>query len=102
MGGPERPGAGAGGPVPVGLPRTAGFNTVDLTLLSAPTLLVTILLMLVERLPGSTAGGFKTTTLAVLFLAVLGVFRRQSGASAFGSGCRRWSSATPAPCSCST
>lgn len=65
-------------------PRTAGFNTVDLTLLSAPTLLVTILLMLAGGSPGSTAGGFKTTTLAVLFLAVLGVFRRQSGASAFG------------------
>ena len=65
-------------------PRTAGFNTVDLTLLSAPTLLVTILLMLAGGSPGSTAGGVKTTTLAVLFLAVLGVFRRQSGASAFG------------------
>ena len=49
-------------------PRTAGFNTVDLTLLSAPTLLVTILLMLAGGSPGSTAGGFKTTTLAVLFL----------------------------------
>ena len=65
-------------------PRTAGFNTVDLTQLTRPTLLVTILLMLAGGSPGSTAGGFKTTTLAVLFLAVVGVFRRQSGASAFG------------------
>ncbi len=37
-------------------PRTAGFNTVDLTQLSAPTLLVTILLMLAGGSPGSTAG----------------------------------------------
>lgn len=65
-------------------PRTAGFNTVALTQLTRPTLLVTILLMLAGGSPGSTAGGFKTTTLAVLFLAVVGVFRRQSGASAFG------------------
>ena len=65
-------------------PRTAGFNTVDLTQLTRPALLVTILLMLAGGSPGSTAGGFKTTTLAVLFLAVLGVFRRQNGASAFG------------------
>lgn len=65
-------------------PRTAGFNTVDLTQLSQPTILITILLMLAGGSPGSTAGGFKTTTLAVLILAVLGVFRRQSGASAFG------------------
>ncbi len=65
-------------------PRTAGFNTVDLTQLSQPTILITMLLMLVGGSPGSTAGGFKTTTLAVLMLAVLGVFRRQSGASAFG------------------
>lgn len=65
-------------------PRTAGFNTVDLTQLSQPTILITILLMLVGGSPGSTAGGFKTTTLAVLLLAVVGVFRRQSGASAFG------------------
>ena len=65
-------------------PRTAGFNTVDLTALSSPTLLVTILLMLAGGSPGSTAGGFKTTTLAVLLLAVVGVFRRQGSASAFG------------------
>lgn len=65
-------------------PRTAGFNTVDLTALSSPTLLVTILLMLAGGSPGSTAGGFKTTTLSVLLLAVVGVFRRQGSASAFG------------------
>ena len=47
-------------------PRTAGFNSVDLTALSEPSQAVTILLMLVGGAPGSTAGGFKVTTPAVL------------------------------------
>ena len=55
-------------------PRTAGFNSVDLTALSPMSQLVTILLMLVGAAPGSTAGGFKVTTLAVLFLALIAIF----------------------------
>ena len=50
-------------------PRTAGFNTADLTLLSQTGRLAVILLMLVGGSPGSTAGGMKTTTLAVLLAA---------------------------------
>ena len=69
-------------------PRTAGFNTVDLTALSAPSQLLMILLMLTGGSPGSTAGGFKTTTLAVLLLSAFAVFRR---------GCRSRRCATPAP-----
>ena len=65
-------------------PRTAGFNTVDLTALSAPSQLLTILLMLTGGSPGSTAGGFKTTTLAVLLLSAFAVFRRRSSAHCFG------------------
>ena len=64
--------------------RTAGFNTVDLANLSAPSQLLTILLMLVGGSPGSTAGGFKTTTLAVLLLSVRAVFRRRDSAQCFG------------------
>lgn len=55
-------------------PRTAGFNSVDLTALSPMSQLVTILLMLVGAAPGSTGGGFKVTTLAVLFLALIAIF----------------------------
>lgn len=55
-------------------PRTAGFNSVDLTALSPMSQLVTILLMLVGAAPGSTGGGFKVTTLAVLFLALIALF----------------------------
>ncbi len=41
-------------------PRTAGFNTVDLTAISEPGQYVTIMLMLIGGSPGSTAGGMKT------------------------------------------
>ena len=39
-------------------PRTAGFNTVDLTIISEPGLLLMIILMLIGGSPGSTAGGY--------------------------------------------
>lgn len=65
-------------------PRTAGFNTVDLTALSEPSLSVMILLMLTGGSPGSTAGGMKTTTVAVLFLSALSVFKRRETVRCFG------------------
>lgn len=58
-------------------PRTAGFNTVDLNKLSTPAQLLTIILMLIGGSPGSTAGGIKTTTLAMLFLCIRSAFRNQ-------------------------
>ncbi|MBM4130642.1 hypothetical protein FJ250_06385, partial [bacterium] len=42
--------------------RTAGFNSLDLTLLSPASVLVMILLMFIGGAPGSTAGGVKVTT----------------------------------------
>ncbi len=65
-------------------PRTAGFNTVDLTLLSEVGIALTIVLMLVGGSPGSTAGGMKTTTLAVMFANAGSVFRRREHAHFFG------------------
>lgn len=50
--------------------RTAGFNTIDLTLLSESTLFLMIILMLIGASPASTGGGLKTTTVATLFLTV--------------------------------
>jgi trk system potassium uptake protein TrkH len=47
-------------------PRTAGFNTVDYGSLSQASLFFTVLLMLIGGSPGSTAGGFKTTTVFLL------------------------------------
>ena len=65
-------------------PRTAGYNTVDLTQLSGPTRMIITLLMLVGGASGSTAGGFKVTTLAVFLLAARAVFRRQEDLQSFG------------------
>lgn len=48
--------------------RTAGFNSVDYAQTSAATDFLTILLMSIGGSPGSTAGGIKTTTFAVLGL----------------------------------
>ncbi len=64
--------------------RTAGFNTADLTAMSGPGQAVMILLMLVGGSPGSTAGGMKTTTLAVLLATALAVFRRRENTQFFG------------------
>ena len=46
--------------------RTAGFNTVDVSHLKPSTSLLMMFLMFVGGSPGSTAGGIKTTTFAVL------------------------------------
>ena len=65
-------------------PRTAGFNTVDLNAMSGPGKLAVLCLMLVGGAPGSTAGGFKMTTLAVLVLCIRAAFRGKESAEAFG------------------
>ena len=65
-------------------PRTAGFNTVDLTTMTEDGLGIVIALMLVGGSPGSTAGGMKTTTLAVLIANTLACFRRNEDAQMFG------------------
>ncbi|MGN0152744.1 MAG: TrkH family potassium uptake protein [Wujia sp.] len=65
-------------------PRTAGFNTVDLTLLGEAGQTIMIILMLTGGSPGSTAGGMKTTTLAVLFMTLYAVFRRKEDTECFG------------------
>ena len=65
-------------------PRTAGFNTADLTMMTETGLGIVIALMLVGGAPGSTAGGMKTTTLAVLIANTLACFRRKEDAQMFG------------------
>jgi trk system potassium uptake protein len=47
--------------------RTAGFNTVDTSLLSNPSLLVLAALMVIGGSPGGTAGGLKTTTFGTIW-----------------------------------
>lgn len=55
--------------------RTAGFNTVNYDLLANPSLFLTIMLMIIGGSPGSTAGGIKTTTAALLLLSLVARLR---------------------------
>lgn len=55
--------------------RTAGFNTVDFAALSKGSILVMCFLMFVGGSSGSTAGGAKTTTIAVIFAYLLASLR---------------------------
>lgn len=64
--------------------RTAGFNSLDLTLFSETGIMVMIVLMLIGGSPGSTAGGIKTTTAAVLFSSAISVFRKKSDTCFYG------------------
>lgn len=63
--------------------RTAGFNTVDFSELTGAGQLLMIMLMLIGGAPGSTAGGMKVTTVAVIFAAAFAVFRKKSEAHLF-------------------
>ncbi|MBQ9967430.1 MAG: TrkH family potassium uptake protein, partial [Oscillospiraceae bacterium] len=65
-------------------PRTAGFNTMDLTLMSGVGQAIMIVLMMIGGSPGSTAGGMKTTTFAVLLSNVIAGFRRKEDPQFFG------------------
>ena len=65
-------------------PRTAGFNTADLSSMSGAGHAVTMALMLIGGSPGSTAGGMKTTTLAVLIANVAAVITRKKSPEMFG------------------
>ncbi len=49
-------------------PRTAGFNTVDIGLLTNATILLMMVLMFIGASPGSTGGGVKTTSAALLVM----------------------------------
>ena len=64
--------------------RTAGFNTADLNGMSAAGRALMIPLMLIGGSPGSTAGGLKTTTFAVLLASAIAVFRRREDTHFFG------------------
>lgn len=63
--------------------RTAGFNTVDINLLSESGQLLLVVLMLVGGAPGSTAGGIKSTTAFVLLASSLASLRRKRDVTFF-------------------
>lgn len=64
-------------------PRTAGFNTVDFNVLSEAGRFIIILLMLIGGGSGSTAGGMKTNTVAVLFATAVATFLHKEHAHFF-------------------
>lgn len=64
--------------------RTAGFNTADLDAMSESGKIGMICLMLVGGSPGSTAGGMKTTTFAVLVGCAYAVFRQRDAVQFYG------------------
>jgi len=63
--------------------RTAGFNTVDTTSLSLPVIIAFILLMFVGASPGSTGGGIKTTTFALIVKSALATIRGEEHVVAY-------------------
>ena len=65
-------------------PRTAGFNAVDFSQMNVPSLLLIIFLMWIGGSPASTAGGIKTSTLALATLNIFAVARGKSRIEFFG------------------
>jgi trk system potassium uptake protein TrkH len=64
--------------------RTAGFNTMPMSDLEPAGRVTVMTLMMVGGSPGSTAGGFKTTVIALLILSVVATVRQRPRAEAFG------------------
>ena len=64
--------------------RTAGFNTVDIDQLTNGTISILLLLMFIGASPGSTGGGIKTTTFAILGALVVARWRGRSDAEIAG------------------
>jgi trk system potassium uptake protein len=64
-------------------PRTCGFNTVDIGLLTNGALLLLMVLMFIGACPGSTGGGVKTTSAALLFLMIWNRFKGHDEVNVF-------------------
>ena len=63
--------------------RTAGFNTIDNSNLSYPSVFITWILMFIGASPGSTGGGIKTTTLAVIVLSIVSIIKGRTDVIAY-------------------
>lgn len=66
-------------------PRSAGFNTVDISALSLPTIMTYLLLMWIGASPGSTGGGIKTTTFGVAVLNMVSILKGKDRSEFFRS-----------------
>jgi trk system potassium uptake protein TrkH len=63
--------------------RTAGFNTIILPNMNDASKFMTIILMFIGGSPAGTAGGIKTVTFGVIFLAVVSVTKGREDVEAF-------------------
>jgi trk system potassium uptake protein TrkH len=63
--------------------RTAGFNTISITGLANPSLFIVVMLMFIGASPGSTGGGVKTSTTAVVWSLILARYRGRENPAAF-------------------
>ncbi|MEV6602135.1 potassium transporter TrkG [Actinoplanes sp. NPDC051346] len=66
------------------MPRTAGFNSVDLAQMRDVTLLINDVLMFIGGGSGGTAGGIKVTTFALLGFVILAEIRGEPSVHALG------------------
>ncbi|WP_128426118.1 TrkH family potassium uptake protein [Gudongella oleilytica] len=57
------------------VPRTAGFNSIDVGAMMQATAFFTIILMFIGGSPGSTAGGIKTATFGVVIMATIAIIK---------------------------
>lgn len=64
--------------------RTCGYNTVEIGMMSEASLVVLIALMFIGGAPGSTAGGVKVTTAAVIMALAISLFRAEKRPTIFG------------------
>ncbi len=64
--------------------RTAGFNSIDMPAMTQSGQFLIICLMLIGGSTGSTAGGIKTTTFAVLVMSIVSTVQRKKYMEAFG------------------
>lgn len=64
-------------------PRTAGYNTIDIAALTTPSLFLTMLFMFIGASPGSTGGGIKTTTFAIIMMTVVSVLYGKKDVTVF-------------------
>lgn len=57
------------------VPRTAGFNSIDVGAMMQATAFFTIILMFIGGSPGSTAGGIKTSTVGVVIMGTIAIIK---------------------------
>jgi Trk-type K+ transport system membrane component len=63
--------------------RNAGFATINLKQLSEPTIIIYSIMMFIGSAPSSTAGGIRTTTIALVILSIVSKVRGTPNVRAF-------------------